>query len=69
VKYNLKAEVTISSSDPLLGAFEVTFPAGRTTPKSETEEAAFEKLVEGGFAERVPETKAEKEQLAAAEED
>lgn len=68
MKYNLKEAVTISTGDPLHGRMEITFPAGRTTPKSEQEEVAFEALVTAGFAERVPETKAEKAAVAEQEE-
>lgn len=60
MKYKLEKAVTISSGHPLYGRFKYAWEAGTHKPKSEQEREALDRLVSQGFAEEVPETKAEK---------
>jgi hypothetical protein len=55
MKYVLKQDVWFSGSDPLHGPMEGHWKAGTIRPKSEPEEEIMRRLVEGGFAEEVPE--------------
>lgn len=66
MKYRLQGAV--SGELPVMGhRYEFSFAASRTTPQSEEDEAVFEWLASWGFAERVPETPADKEQIKAEE--
>lgn len=67
MKYRLQG--AISGEIPVLGhRYAFDFAANRTTPQSEQDEEAFEYLVSIGWAERVPESKADEEIVEAAPE-
>lgn len=59
--YELKTSVHVSGALPLGERYDLDFPAGECTPKSEAEEHALELLVAQGLAERVDRPRKSKE--------